>query len=377
MTPKNCPVGRIGVAALLAIGLLPGAVSASNGTLDPLAAGDPQVEADPTPTPETTPSPTPSPTPEPTPTPTPSPTPQSTPSPTPSPTPAPAPTPTDLVGYWEGTVAVGDHPPARVAISLGACDPDLGRCGEISLPEGDGIGCSYDLWRVDPDDEFVFLPAEPPLADDQLVYEVGASCVDCSGSWLDSTTIYVRPTSDGGIEITPVESLDLVPIFSLTPASPPAPHATMDAMVDPTTLVRGQHVAVSVSGFLWAFVLLESDAGGDVPLGPVDLDEEGSGTLVATVPPDARLGPGNVFVDGVGRDRCENGVLVRINVVSGPGSATALPTPPETDIAASSTAPESGSWRLVIIGLSGLVAAALVLRFSRPARTPRPGRTGP
>ena len=71
-------LGWFAAAALVAIALLPGtsveSVFASAGTPAPIAAGNPQVDADPTPTP--TPSPTPSPTPTPEATPTPSPTPR-------------------------------------------------------------------------------------------------------------------------------------------------------------------------------------------------------------------------------------------------------------------------------------------------------------
>jgi hypothetical protein len=169
--------------------------------------------------------------------------------------------------------------------------------------------------------------------DDQLVYLVGTSCVDCAESWLDGTTLYLRPTSDGGVEVTPIEFLDLVPIFSLAPTSPPPPQPTPAMTVDTTTLVRGQPLTVTVTAFLSAFVLIESD-GGEIPLGPVDLDETGSGTLVAPVPRDAPLGPANLIAEGVGRDRCEDGALIRVTVVSGPGSATAFPSPPATDTAA-------------------------------------------
>ena len=225
-------LGWIAAAALVAIALLPSAlldeVSASHGRPAPIAAGNPQVEADPSPTPTEQAAPTP----------TPSPTPEATATSQPTPTPTPAPTPTGLVGYWEGTVVVGDATDTRVAISLEACGPQGGSCGEITLLDADGVGCSYDLRHVEPDDEGVFLPAEPPLADDQLVYEVGSSCVDCSDSWLDGTTIYVRPMSDGGVEVTPIDLLDLVPIFSLTPASRPARRWSWCAAQPPAAIPR-------------------------------------------------------------------------------------------------------------------------------------------
>ena len=180
----------IAAAVLVALALLPGTlvegVSAGRATPSPSAAGIPQVDVDPTPTPSptpvATPTPTPTPTPESTPTPTPTPTPESTPTPQPTPTPTPALPPTGLVGYWEGTVVVGDDPHTRVAIFLEACGPNGRSCGEIAFLDEDGVGCSYSLDQIDPNDEWVFLPAEPPLADDQLVYEVGSSCVDCSGT---------------------------------------------------------------------------------------------------------------------------------------------------------------------------------------------------
>ena len=380
--PHLRTLGWWGAAALLAIGLLPGAVvggaAASNGPPTPVAGGHPQAEADPTPTPTPTPTPeatpTPTPTPQATPTPTPSPTPEPTPTPDPTPTPTPAPTPTAPFGYWEGTAIVGDEA-TGVAITLGTCAD--GPCGEITLPEGHGVGCSYNLWRIDPDDEGVFLPAEPPLAEDQLVYEVGSGCIDCSDTWLDSTTIYVRPLSDGSLEVTPVDWLDLVPIFSLAPAPLPTPQAAMDVSVDTTTLVRGQPVTVTVSGFLAVFVYLEQSTAQEVPLGPVDLDERGSGTLVARVPGDAPLGQAEVFADGVGLDRCENGAIVRVTVVAAPGSNdAALPTPPATDTATRSAAHRTEAWRTVLTGLAALVAGILVL-VSRPGRTPRRGQTGP
>jgi hypothetical protein len=274
------------------------------------------------------------------------------------------------VGYWEGTVGAGEDPNTRVGILLEACGPGES-CGEITLRDADGVGCSYDLWHVDPDDEGVFLPADPPLADDQVVYEVGTSCIDCSDSWINSTTIYLRPTSDGGVEVTPVMSLDLVPIFSLAPASRPAPQPTMAVSVDTTTLVRGRHLTVTVAGFLFAFVLIESHAGGDVPLGSVDLDERGSGTLTALIPRDAPLGRADLFAEGTGRDRCEGGVVVEVTVVSGPGSATALPTPPATDTATSSAARGSDAWRLVLVGCAGLLAGMLVLGSHPAARRRR------
>jgi hypothetical protein len=367
-------LGWIGAATLVTIGLLNGTtvegVLASAGGPPAFEGRTLQVDADPTPTPtpEATPTPSPMPTPEATPTPTPSPTSEAT--PTPQPTPTPTPTPTGLVGYWEGTVVVGDDPPTRVGIFLETCGTSGRSCGEITILDGDGAGCSYDLRPVDPDDEGVFLPAEPPLADDQLVYEVSSSCIDCSASWLDSTTIYLRPSSDGGIEATPVMWLDLVPIFSLAPASRPAPQP-MAVAVDTTTLVRGRQLTVTVTGFLSAFVLIESDAVGDVPLGPVDLDERGSGTLVVPIPHDAPLGRANLLAEGIGRDRCEGGAVVRVTVVSGPGSATALPTPPATDTATSSAAHGSDAWRLIVVGLAALVSGILVLRPRRAARDRR------
>ena len=90
-------LGWFAAAALVAIALLPGVtvegVLAAGGTPAPMAAANPQVEADPTPTP--TPEPTPTPTPEPTPTPTPE----------PSPTPAPSPTPTPTTHVADVTVS--------------------------------------------------------------------------------------------------------------------------------------------------------------------------------------------------------------------------------------------------------------------------------
>ena len=363
--PHVRPLGWVVATALVAITLLPVAmvegVAASQGTPTPVAAGEAEVEVDPTPTP----------TPQATPTPTPSPTPAATPTPQPTPTPTPAPIPTTPVGYWEGTVVLADETETRVAISLEACATPGVSCGEITLPEADGVGCSYDLQHVDPDDEDVFLPAEPPLADDQLVYEVGSSCVDCSDSWLDGTTIYLRPTSDGGIEVTPVMSLDLVPIFSLAPATRPAPQPTMDFSLDTTTLVRGQPLTVAVAGFLFAFVLIESDAGAAVPLGPVDLDETGSGTLVAPIPRDAPLGPATLLAEGAGRDHCEGGVQVRVTIVSGPGIDTALPTPPATDTVVGDAAFGSDAWRILFVGFAALVAGVLVLGSHRAARSRR------
>ena len=176
--------------------------------------------------------------------------------------------------------------------------------------------------------------------------------------------------SDGGLEVTPVMVLDLVPIFSLAPASRPAPQPTMDVMVDTTTLVRGQQVTVTVTGFLFAFVLIESDAGGDFALGPVDLDEQGFGTLVAPIPGDAPLGRADLFAEGSGRDRCEGGAVLRVTVVSGPGGAPE-PTLPPTDAANSSAAPGPDSWRLVLVGLAALIASILVLRSHPAARRRR------
>ena len=380
-------LGWIGAAAFVAIGLLNGTtvegVLASAGGPPAFEGRSLQVDADPTPTPtpEATPTPSPTPTPSAAPTPTPSPTSEATPTPQPTPTPTPAPTPTGLVGYWEGTVVVGDDAPIRVGILLESCGTSGRSCGEITVLDGDEAGCSYDLRQLDPDDEGVFLPAEPPLAEDQLVYEVGSSCVDCSGSWLDGTRIYLRPTGDGGVEFTPVEWLDLVPIFSLVPASRPAPQPTMAVEVDTTTLVRGRELTVTVTGFLFAFVLIESRAGGDVPLGPVGLDEQGSGTLVATIPRDAPLGRADLFAEGTGLDRCEGGAVVRVTIVSAPGSATALPTPPETDTAASSAARLSDAWHLVLVACAGLIAGMYALRSHPTARSrrsthARPGRSG-
>ena len=99
-------LGWLAAAVLVAIALLPGAivdgVFASGGRPAPLAAGNPQMEEDPTPTPtpESSPTPTPesSPTPEATPTPTPAPTPTPTPEATPTPTPAATPAPTPIPG---------------------------------------------------------------------------------------------------------------------------------------------------------------------------------------------------------------------------------------------------------------------------------------
>jgi hypothetical protein len=51
---------------------------------------------------------------------------------------------------------------------------------------------------------------------------------------------------------------------------------------------------------------------------------------LATLP----LGPANLIAEGVGRDRCEDGAVIRVRVVSSPGSATAFPSPPATDTAA-------------------------------------------
>ena len=366
-------LGWIGASTLVTIGLLNGTtvegVFASAGGPPAFDGRTVQVDADPTPTPtpEATPTPTPTPTPEATPTPNPSPTPEASPTPQPTPTPTPA----GLVGYWEGTAVVGDDSPTRVGLFLESCGSSGQSCGEITVLDGEGHGCSYDLRPVDPDDEGVFLPAEPPLADDQLVYEVSSSCIDCSVSWLDGTTIYLRPMSDGSIEVTPVEWLDLVPIFSLAPASRPAPLPTMAVAVDTPTLVRGRQLTVTVAGFLSAFVTIESDGGGYVALGFVDLDERGSGTLVAPIPRDAPLGRADLFADGLGLDRCEGGAVVKVTIVSGPGSATALPTPPATDTATSSPAQGSDAWRLVLVCLAALIAGTLVLRAQPTANSRR------
>jgi len=275
------------------------------------------------------------------------------------------------VGYWEGTVVVGDDPHSRVSIFLEACGPNGRSCGEIAFLDEDGVGCSYSLDQIDPNDEWVFLPAEPPLADDQGVYEVGTSCVDCFDQWIDGTRwIYLRPMSDGDLEVTPVESLDLVPIFSLAPASRPAPQPTMDVMLDTTTLVRGQQLTVTVSGFLSAYVLIEAAAHGMVLLGPVDLDEQGSGTLVAPIPGDAPLGRGVLIAEGVGFDLCEGGAALNVRIVSGPGGAPE-PTLPPTDAATSSAAPGSDAWRIVLVGLAALIANILVLE-SHPTARSRP-----
>jgi hypothetical protein len=388
--------GWLAATALVALALLPASlvegVSASRATPSPIEAGNPQVEADPTPTP--------SPTPGATPTPTPSPTPESTPTPTPSPTPESTPTPTATpavfgaeitaqkvidtdanVDTWvdqfsgegwefelaltDGTVdeaspITGSSGVASWAVTLGPggatatvtevvqedfqllevrCFVSAGGGTELGVRDGNSVTFEVDDPGAKYQCYFINAPGTPIPNSRFVDIGVGKE-IDIDGD-LDTVDDREQPPSwefEAAFQ-------DNVKVLA---ADPDTDSWSISHTGDSTRVVVTEVPQVGYR-ILTAFCIDADDALG--PEIPTTLDGNSLSFEVSGSDP-------NNFA------RAFSCYFINTPVVG------ALSTLPPTHAATSSAAPGSDSWRLVLVGLAALIASTLVVR-PRPAARSR------
>jgi hypothetical protein len=287
-----------------------------------------------------------------------------------------------LTGTWAGTITGDDNVPLRMTVAFEE-GSGWGDWGQIVIRDEAGIGCTYVLTYVSPEwwDEWWVDFGLPEPEDGELVYSVEDACYDCYRHWIELSMVFVRPTDDGDIEVTPFW-FERDPSVTLGPGDPPPAVPAGSLVVDSTTVERGQKLTVTVSSyFAWGisiswFVAGDDEWDGDwqeLYLGDVDTDADGNGTFAVTVPLGVPDGPAVIAADGWTRyGYCEGLASAMITVAGGPTpapAASALPTLPPTDAATRSAVLGSDQWRLVLVGLAALVVGVLIA--GSPRTTPR------
>jgi hypothetical protein len=247
-----------------------------------------------------------------------------------------------------------------VSVTLVDCASGWGNsCGEIKFIDETGDGCTFPVhWHSREDAaERLWLPADPPLEDGQLVYEVDFGCFECNDEWLSGTVLYVRLTPDGALELTP-EWTDVWPRFVLAPSSPRDPEPPYSLRVEPTTLHRGDKVSIAVTGAESAFVSLAGHEVNYKDIGEIPVDSHGAGTLVTTMPAWAPTGTAEFAVDGrFLNSYCGIEDYMAITVVE--IDATLPPTDSGVSPGNPTRAPFAGGL-LLVIGLLAVAVAGLL-----------------
>ena len=280
-------------------------------------------------------------------------------------TPTPGTMPSGLQGSWAGTITIGNDADQPFTMTLVECERGFEPCGEITFRDETGVGCTFPLDFINPESMPVGMP---PPQDDQIVYFVGMVCLECDDLWLGSTYLYVRQVDGGSIEISPVWP-EVLPSFTIEPASPPEPDPPYSFTVDPTTVRIEGTLAISVTGVSEAFVYL-GYATGSQSLGEVELDEAGSGTLVRELSSEVPVGSAEVLLGGrLYQSYCTFEDFSTINIV-GSDAVGGIPTPPPTDMAVNTGRHAQASPWLLGSLLLGALAGCFTLLLQR---RPRPG----